>query len=223
MTSAVNDIYEFADTYGITLMNQSQAALSEPLRDLHRAVLTAFVDTGAAPATAWLAERAAALGLDGERAVADLADADLVHTADGIVTVAYPFSGTPTPHRVWLDDGPDVWAMCGGDAIGIPLMTGRDATIASADPYNGEPIGIRYHDGNWTWQPPSTVMLVAGTTGCGSAAEAVCRYVHFFTGRATSAAYLEENPRLGGAVYDQEASVRAAEVVFGPLLGGPGG
>ncbi|WP_219415997.1 hypothetical protein [Pseudonocardia nigra] len=32
------------------------------------------------------------------------------------VTVAYPFSGSATAHRVQFDDGPAVWAMCGGDA-----------------------------------------------------------------------------------------------------------
>ncbi|MGH6961130.1 MAG: hypothetical protein ACREE7_11645, partial [Dongiaceae bacterium] len=111
MTSAIDD---FAATYGITLMNQAQAALPPPLRELHRAILSAFVATGETPTTAWISDKASLLGLSPADAVADLAAADLVHTHDGVVTVAYPFSGTRTAHQVQLDDGPTVSAMCGG-------------------------------------------------------------------------------------------------------------
>lgn len=54
--------------------------------------------------------------------------------ADGDVGVAYPFSRRPSGHLVQLDRGPAVWAMCAIDALGIPVMTGRDAAIVSADP-----------------------------------------------------------------------------------------
>lgn len=212
-------ITDFADSFGITLMNQAQAALSPQLRELHRAILTAFVDTGAAPTVAWIHDRAHLLGTDPDQALATLADADLVHTADGAVTVAYPFSGTPTPHRVEFDDGPATWAMCGGDALGIPLMTGRNAIIASADPHTGEPIRIRYDDGSWRWEPDSTVMLVAATTGCRTAAEAACRYVHFFSRPEHAQAYLADNPALSGEVYDQSGSIEVGQIIFGSLLG----
>ncbi|TDO30406.1 hypothetical protein EV643_13820 [Kribbella sp. VKM Ac-2527] len=85
-------ITDFADTFGFTLMNQAQAKLSPQLRELHRAILTAFGDTGVAPTVAWIADRASLLGTDPDQALASLADADLVHTADGSVTVAYPRS-----------------------------------------------------------------------------------------------------------------------------------
>ena len=72
-----------------------QAALPVPLRDLHRAVLRRFLDTGTAPALDWLRQATGELGL-GDSAVADLEAADLVHSDGGVVTVAYPFSGVPT-------------------------------------------------------------------------------------------------------------------------------
>jgi alkylmercury lyase len=218
-TRADNDITNFADTFGLTLMNQAQARLSPQLREVHRAILTAFVDTGAAPTVAWITDRASLLGADPDQALAILADADLVHTADGSVTVAYPFSGVPTPHRVEFDGGPATWAMCGADALGIPLMTGRNATITSADPHTGEPIRIRYDDGMWRWEPESTVVLVAATRGCRTAAEAACRYVHFFTRPEHAHLYLETNPALSGEVYDQADSVEASRIIFGSLLG----
>ncbi|NUR31341.1 MAG: hypothetical protein HOV83_36785 [Catenulispora sp.] len=180
-TGTSNSINDFAERSGITLMNQAQATLTSQLRELHRAILSEFVDTGAAPTVAWITDKASLLGLEPGQAIADLSAADLVHTAEDTATVAYPFSGTPTTHRVEFDDGPATWAMCGGDALGIPLMTGRSATITSADPQTGEPVRIRYDEGTWTWTPDSTVMLVAATTGCGTAAEAACRYIHFFT------------------------------------------
>jgi hypothetical protein len=219
-TGTSNAISEFADGLGVALMNQSQDRLPPALRRLHRAILAAFVDTGAAPTIAWIGDRAELLGVDPDEGLARLAEADLVHTANGSVMVAYPFSGTPTPHSVRFDDGPVVWAMCGGDALGIPLMTGRDATITSADPHTGEPIRIRYHgDGGWLWEPDSTVMLVAGTTGCRTAAEAACRHVHFFTRPEHAEAYLQANPGLSGQVYNQADSITVGDIVFGSLLG----
>jgi hypothetical protein len=48
---------------------------------------------------------------------------------DGRLVVAYHFSARPTGHTVQLDDGPLLEAMCAIDALGIPIMTGRDAII----------------------------------------------------------------------------------------------
>ena len=213
------DITDFADAYGITLMNQAQATLTPQLRELHRAILSAFVDTGTAPTVAWISDKASLAGLDAVPALTRLAEADLVHTADGFVTVAYPFSGTPTPHQVHFDDGPSTWAMCRGDALGIPLMTGRNATITSTDPQTGHPIRIGYHDGAWTWEPDSTVMLAAGTAGCATAAEAACRYIHFFTTHDNAHAYLRANPGLGGQIYDPQNAIEVGRFIFGSLLG----
>lgn len=212
------DIRTFAQQFGITLMNDAQVALSPRLRDLHRAILSAFIDSGHAPTVSWIADRATTLDLDPADALSRLADADLVHCADGSVTVAYPFSGVPTPHRVQLDCGTASWAMCGGDALGIPLMTGRDATITSTDPQTGEPIRIRRHDTSWQWEPPTTVMLAAAISGCGTAAEAGCGYVHFFTRAEHAETYLQAHPNLGGEIYDQPAAIKAARIIFGPLL-----
>jgi hypothetical protein len=78
-----------------------QAALPAPLRDLHRAVLRRFLTGGAAPTLRWVRHAAAGLGL-GNSAVAELEAADLIHVADGMVSVAYPFSGTPTRQQVEL-------------------------------------------------------------------------------------------------------------------------
>ena len=76
----------------------------------------------------------------------ELAAVDAVHVVNGVVAVAYPFSGTPTPHRVELDGLPAVYAMCAIDALGLPFMASRDGRITSADP----------HDGTPSWCPSAT-------------------------------------------------------------------
>jgi Alkylmercury lyase len=97
-------------------------------------------------------------------------------------------------------------------------MTRRNATIDSVDPDSGEPIDIRYHNGSWTWMPNTTVVLVAGTGGCTTAAQAACRYVQFFTDSDHAAAHLRANPTLTGATYRQADSLETARIIFGALL-----
>jgi hypothetical protein len=115
----LNDLTRFTDGS----IASRQAALPGPLRDLHRAVLRRFLETGSAPTRRWVRQAALDAGLDAS-AVDELAAADAVHIANGLVTVAYPFSGTPTPHRVELDGLPAVYAMCAMDALGLPVMAG---------------------------------------------------------------------------------------------------
>ena len=215
-TQAETALRELTERLEITLTCDSQAALPTTVRTLHREILSAFVDTGRAPRIDWVAERAADLGVDD--ALETLAAADLVHTDEGRVTVAYPFSGSPTPHVVKFDDGPATWAMCAGDALGIPPMTGRDATITSVDAQTGRPIRIRCEGGHWTWDPTGVVMLAAATSGCSTAADAACRHIHFFVDHEQAQAYLESNPALEGEVCDQAISVEFGRIVFGSLL-----
>jgi alkylmercury lyase len=115
-----------------------QCRLSPPLQGLHRAVLRRFLQTGAAPTARWVGQTAADLGLPGS-AARELEAADAIRIVNGIVAVAYPFSGVPTRHLAELDGLPAVYAMCAIDALGLPYMTGRDGRITSADPHDGAP------------------------------------------------------------------------------------
>jgi hypothetical protein len=108
-----------------------QERLPGPLRELHRAVLRRFLQTGAPPTARWLRQAALDQGLD-SAALDELAAADAVHVVHGVVAVAYPFSGTPTPHRVELDGLPAVYAMCAVDALGCPSWLA--GTAGSAPP-----------------------------------------------------------------------------------------
>jgi len=197
--------------------------LPGPLRELHRAVLRRFLETGAPPTARWLRQAAAEAGLDAS-AVDKLAAADTMHVANGVVTVAYPFSGTPTPHRVELDGLPAVYAMCAIDALGLPAMTGRDGQITSADPHDGTPIAVTARGGTWSWAPSSAVVVAGRATGCGtecSSFETMCPNTVFHASPESAGAYLARHGGLDAQILGQDTAIECGRLNFGTLLTGP--
>ena len=75
--------------------------------------------------------------------------------------MAYPFSGSPTRQQVELAGFPAVWAMCAIDALGVPVMAGRDGRIAAVDPRDGAPVVVSVKGageaggGNGAGHPPA--------------------------------------------------------------------
>ncbi len=199
-----------------------QAALPGPLRELHRAVLRRFLQTGNPPATGWIAGAAAGLGLS-DAAVAELEAADLIHATNGLVRVAYPFSGTPTRPQVELDGFPAVYAMCAIDALGIPAMAARDGRITAVDPRDAAPVVVSVRAGMWRWTPATAVVVFATTrdcgTGCGSW-DVTCPNTTFHASRDSAQAYLTARGDIDGQILDQDAAVERGRRNFGPLLGG---
>lgn len=197
---------------------ESAGQLPPAIRELHRAVLRGFRDKGHAHRDD-LTSAAAALSVDLDDALNQLASADLVHTApEGQVEVAYPFSGWPTGHTVRLRGHRPVAAMCAIDALGIPLMAGIDGVIDSADPDAGTPIRIQYRRNEWTWQP-ATAVVVVGRTGCGGTlANTVCRSITFHTNSDAAQSYLVNHPELEGLILGQADAIALADYAFGALL-----
>jgi hypothetical protein len=200
---------------------ERQACIPPPLRDLHRAILRQFLQTGMPPTAAGITDSAADLGL-AATAVADLEAADLVYTADGIVIVAYPFSGTPTRQQVELDGFPAVYAMCAIDALGIPAMTGRDGRITATDPHDDGPVQVSVRGRTWTWTPAGAVVVYGRTTGCGTDRESwkmMCPHTTFHASRESARAYLAARPDIDGKILGQQAAIDLGRHIFGPLLG----
>ncbi|MBO0805714.1 MAG: hypothetical protein J2P25_21905, partial [Nocardiopsaceae bacterium] len=204
-----------------------QSGLPAPLGELHRAILRQFLHAGTPPTREWVLTAAGRLGL-AESAIADLATADLVHLADGVVTVAYPFSGTPTRQIVELDGLPAVHAMCAIDALGIPAMAGRPGRIAATDPRDGAAVVVSACGRRWTWDPdyarsriavlpgghPRTpggsVVLYGHAAGCGpdggELSESMCPHTTFHASRGSAQAYLADHPGIEGEITIQEPS-----------------
>jgi Alkylmercury lyase len=111
------------------------------------AVYDSFIHTGAAPDPAALAEQ---LGVAADTLVASyhrLAEQRaLVLDADGVITMAIPFSASPTAVRV-VGPGVTWWANCAYDGLGIPAMLSCDAVVATACPQSGAPITVTLRAG----------------------------------------------------------------------------
>jgi hypothetical protein len=205
-----------------------QAALAAPARDLHRTVLRRFLGSGTAPTLSWVRLAAAELGLS-DSAVAELEAADLVHFDGELVSVAYPFSGTPTRQQVELDGFPAVYAICAIDALGIPAMARRNGRIAAVDPRDGAPMVVSVKGageaggGQWRWTPAGVAVVYGRTADCGTECgswETMCPHTTFHASRDSARAYLADRDGIEGEVLSQQAAVKLAERIFGPLLGG---
>ena len=96
-------------------------ALSDPLRTLHRRIVSRFADTDRAPSSESLRTWAGELHVDAADSLAQLMAVDLAQGAPetGRVYGAYPFVSEPRGHRVDIDGGPTVEATCAVDALGI--------------------------------------------------------------------------------------------------------
>lgn len=174
-------------------------------------MLRAFL-AGRVPEAGELPSQAQALGIELGEALADLERRDVLRLepSGGAVAVAYPFSGTPTPHRVTLrGSGAPVFAMCAIDALGIPFLAGRPATVLSVERATGAPIEVRVGpDGRHEWQPREAAVIV-GASGDGPTAECCCPHVNFVVGRERGAT---------GTVLEMPDAIDLGRRIFADLL-----
>lgn len=189
-------------------------------RAVHQAVLRSFAATGQAPELAELEAVAAPFGVPAGQVLTELAAEDfLTLDAEGRIVAAYPFSAVPTDHVVQIADGPQAWSMCAIDALGIPAMLGRDATITSKDPATGAAIRVRFHYGVASWSPDTAVVFYGSRDADGPAASVCCGYLRFFTDRAGAETFVAAHPEAAGEVLEQGDAERLGAQIFGPLLG----
>jgi hypothetical protein len=186
---------------------------------VHEVVLRAFATTGRPPALAELDLLMAAAGRDTGEVLAALHDLDAIRLApDGQIAVAYPFSTTPTRHRVRIGGGVDAYAMCAIDALGIAAMLRENTHIHSTDPTSGDPIAITTAGGHAGWDPPSAVVFLGGDTGGGPSADCCCDYLNFFTTVATAHAWTRAHPDIPGQILNQADAEALGTRLFGQLL-----
>ncbi|HLI37490.1 MAG TPA: alkylmercury lyase family protein [Streptosporangiaceae bacterium] len=198
----------------------SAAALSRPARQVHQAVLTAFAETGRAPARADLERLAASHGTSPAAVLTELADRDVVaFDARGEIRAAYPFSPYPTAIRVSWDGGPLAYAMCAIDALGISAMLGRPVTITAAEPGTGRVITVDVDGGQARWNPGSAVVFAgAAGDGSGPSADRTCGYINFFTSARAARTWAASNPAIPGKVLHQARALSSGVAEFGALL-----
>ncbi|MGH3647149.1 MAG: alkylmercury lyase family protein [Micromonosporaceae bacterium] len=196
------------------------AALTPQARRLHLAILEAFATTGAPPSRAAIEQAARDLEIDAGVLTAELTERDVVAFDEHEeVRAAYPFSPTPTPHKISWDGGPQAYAMCAIDALGISTMLGGPVTIASSEPGTGKPITIEV-DGDRAQWTPDTAVVYAGATGdaCCPSLERTCGHINFFTTAESANAWAGRHPEVTGVVLDRAQALGYGIAEFGSLI-----
>jgi hypothetical protein len=196
-----------------------RARLSQAERELYFWILRRFA-TVRRPSRMELHAAAEQLGLEADSALASLAREDLVHRgADGEIAVAYPFSGTPTAHRVRFPDGREVDAMCAIDALGIAPMFGEPIQIESRDPLSGDEIRARVApDASVKWTPKSAVVVAGAIRSQGDTCSGCCPVLNFFASAANAERWLADHPEVRGHVTPMDEAAAAGRAVFGDVL-----
>jgi hypothetical protein len=155
-----------------------------------------------------------------EDALETLSREDLVHRRpDGAISVAYPFSGRPTAHRVRFPSGHEGDAMCAIDALGIAPMFGQRIEVESRDSVSGETIGARVApDGSAEWWPESAVVVAGAVRSQGDACSGCCPVLNFFVSPANAERWLTEHPEVRGNVISMPEATAAGRAVFGDVF-----
>lgn len=195
------------------------AHLDTPTRALYRAMLRSISASGSMPDSDWIRREAIANEVDGARTIEWLVDSDLIAvSSEGNVVAAYPFSGHQTAHRVELESGPPLYAMCAIDALGIPFMLGANARVLSHDVRSGERIAVIFASGTVRFEPAETVVFVGARGEGGSIADRCCGFINFFTSAESARMYRETNPDLRGVVLNHDEALDFGKRIFGNLL-----
>jgi len=208
------------DTNPVPAMATRAWQLPGPARQAHQAVLAAFAATGQPPPAAEIDRLIRSDGGDPDRIRAELTGADLLaFTPGGEIRAAYPFSPAPTPIRVRWDGGPQVYAMCAIDALGMSAMLGRPVAITAAEPDTGRPVTVTVDAGTARWAPRTAVVFAgdAGDPGCPSA-DRCCGYINFFTTARAARAWARRHPEVTGTVLRRAGALRIGIDTFGALL-----
>jgi len=194
--------------------------LAGPARQVHQAVLRALARTGLPPTRSELEQLAGSLGASLEGLLAELAEADaIVFSADGEIRAAYPFSPAHTSIRVSWPGGPDAYAMCAIDALGMSAMLGHPVTITAAEPDTGRIITV-HADGRQARWHPRTAVVFTGSTGdaCRPSADRSCGYINFFTTGRAARSWARRHPEVVGRLLTREGALDIGIAEFGSML-----
>ena len=152
---------------------------NQTLRHIFKAILT----SGEASTVKELAQVSKASDEEIIRVLDSLEDMDMLLRKRGtqqIVSI-YPFSLVPTSHRIILDDGKKLFAMCAVDAVGMPNMFEENVKVVSQCDWCKAEITIDIRDGEIiTRSHPDIQIWNVEKPGEGPDAEACCPVISFF-------------------------------------------
>jgi hypothetical protein len=244
------------ETDGLILVCRS-AHLTPDAYQFYRALLLTFVAHSRAPEPDEMERLAHEFDVPLESTLAHMAAQDLLQRdpATSQIRAAYPFSGVPTPHRVSLFSDhsgersdqieAQVYAMCALDALGVPLMLQRAASISSEDAHTGEAItvllrppanagdapAIAATDWRVRWKPVSAVVYARPAeheaehdAGLCQAEGTCCPITNLFATPATAETWMSQriamqpSSALDGLVLSQREALERAHALFAGVL-----
>jgi alkylmercury lyase len=121
-----------------------------------------------------------------------------------------------TPHRLELE-GHTLFAWCALDALLLPVLLGRPASIESPCRGTGEPVHIEVKPaGIEAAEPPSTVVSVVVAQDLASVRSVGCNNTHFFSTLGAASRWLEKHPEA--TIVPVEDAFRLGQLLAEGLL-----
>jgi hypothetical protein len=189
---------------------------------VHRFILETFATTGHAPTREDIQAKLRLTSVEeAEALIAELEEKGCVHrkAGDHTVTHAYPFSHERTQHRVHLAGGPQVYAMCAMDALGMPFMLKCDAEIHSLCTQCQDAVTILIQHEEVRHQSPSGLVVWFPTVqGTCVAATDLCPSLNFFCSAAHLNQWCAAHPEKHGEMLTLEQALVDGRKTFEPLL-----
>lgn len=118
---------------------------------------------------------------------------------------AYPYSGVPTRHRVYLENGRILYCMCAVDTFYVPFITGADLTIRSNCFYCRTEIEIYIEQHKISRVKPSHSVVWNST------APYDCPMTNFFCCKDHLYKWREKNPHESGQIYTLDEAFNAGK------------
>lgn len=186
-----------------------------------RTVLRFYADIGDAPTRAdVVAESRVAVGdianlLDSLRSH-DLIDLD----STGEIKLAYPFTQTPTGHRVHVG-GHTLNALCAIDALGAAAMCRRDIEISSSCHHCGLAVQVATAAKGQALKSlmPAGAVVWYDFAYDSSAATSCCPAITFFCSDEHRRLWLRsQRPRRKGIDLRMDEALQVGRAIFGPVL-----
>jgi hypothetical protein len=83
----------------------------------------------------------------------------IARNGDGLVTVVYPVSAMPTPHKVKLKDGRSFYSICAIDSLGSAFAFEQDITVTSSCSYCHRQVYVAIENGEISSFDPEGVLV----------------------------------------------------------------
>jgi predicted transcriptional regulator len=112
------------------------------------------------------------------------------------ITSIYPFSLTPTSHRVILEDGKQLFAMCAVDAVGMASMFDKDLKVISRCGWCKQEVTIQIKQGEIVSKSHPGILIWNFEPTEGPAAETCCPMVNFFCSKEHLTQWEDANPNI---------------------------